>query len=91
MAHFMVMPRWLRRFVPWKFLYWIDSRTNICWANVVMWKMFGDDGDLRVSARCFGSTPPYDYCGKFCTKTWCETGKLQLANPATPDAQGADC
>ncbi|KKN75622.1 hypothetical protein LCGC14_0378600 [marine sediment metagenome] len=77
MERFMVMPLWLRYLVPWKVLGWVDKHSNICWANVVMWKMFGDDGDLRVQPNCFGSEPPYDYCGKFCVEAWCAKGKLK--------------
>lgn len=82
MDRFMVLPIWLRNFVPWKMLSWIDERTNICWSQVVIWKMLGTDGDLRVSSLCFDSSPEkYDYCAKFCVKTWCETGKLKRVPP----------
>ena len=80
MERFMVMPLWLRHLVPWKVLVWVDRYSNICWDSVVMWKMFGDDGGLRVTARCFDSRPvQYDYCAKFCVETWCATGKLKRA------------
>jgi len=55
-------PPCLRHITPWKLLNWINDHSGVCWANVVMWKMFGREGSWWPTSMCFH---PYDYCGKF--------------------------
>ena len=79
-------PMWLRHIVPWRVLTKIDVWFNVCWAQVVMWKLYGDTELWSVTSTCFGSEPPYDYCGKFETEPWCERRclvKTKRSAPAT--------
>ena len=59
-------PPWLRHFVHWRVLDWIDKRFPTCWTMMVLWKMFGANESWWPRAMCFGDeVTHYDYCGKF--------------------------
>jgi hypothetical protein len=62
MDRFKTPPDWLRYFVPWRVLGWINDHTEVCWANVVMWKLYGGHSWWPTRA-CWENG--YDYCGKF--------------------------
>lgn len=53
----------LRYVVPWRLLLWIDSRYEVCWANVVSWKLGRETEEWNPTWICFDGGR--DYCGKF--------------------------
>jgi hypothetical protein len=54
--------RWMRHLLSWRILRWINDHTDVCWTNVVMWKLGYDRENWWPNRNCFH---PYDYCGKF--------------------------
>lgn len=59
-------PRFLRVIAPWGLLYWLDSRYDLCWLSLAMWKMGYDWPWQRVSMRCLSGEPDgWDYCNKW--------------------------
>ncbi len=58
-------PLWLRHFMPWRLLKWIDDRFETCWAGMVMWK-YGHPWSWFPTCSCFEAKPNrYDWCGKY--------------------------
>ena len=55
-------PSWLRYFVHWRVLTWLDHHLPTCWATMVMWKVYGVDESWWPDPRCFEG---YDYSAKF--------------------------
>ena len=62
------------RFLPWRFLSWIDRRFPTCWTSLVMLKQRGPDEDtdswsVRPTSSCWDGLKgkEYDYCGKYQT------------------------
>lgn len=55
-------PGWLRHFISWRLLKWIDRRFLVCWSSLVDWKMSGEAEWPGICRDCFY---PYDYCGKY--------------------------
>lgn len=44
--------KWWRDLVPWWVLHFLDNHFNVCWANLVMWKMLDSDTELGVHPDC---------------------------------------
>lgn len=63
-------PLWLRHFVSWRILGWIDQHSDYCWANMVSWKLGSEVRTWYPSRMCFDNG---DYCGKFNGKPIPET------------------
>ena len=59
-------PACLRRFVSWRLLHWLDGRYDLCWAELVMWKMGYGGSWETVSMSCMSGHPDgWDYCNKW--------------------------
>jgi len=62
-------PIWLRHITPWWFLSWLCNHFHWCWVDVVMWKMYGCDGDWRDQGCVRESKDKRShytcYCGKY--------------------------
>lgn len=57
---------WLRHIIPWWVLEWIDGHCDVCWENVVTWKIEGGECPWAVDTSCrddFKRTGTC-YCGK---------------------------
>jgi len=82
----MALPTWVRYFMPWRLLVWLDKRFDWCWANMVAWKVYGANDPWQVSNMCFDATSsPYDYCGKFQADLWCQKQCLKRLLPSEED------
>jgi len=55
-------PQWMRHFIPWALLDWINDHYGVCWAQVVYWKMGLSEDSWSCADMCF---EPSDYCGKW--------------------------
>lgn len=59
-------PGWLRHFVSWRLLSWIDRHFLVCWSRLCDWKFHGPEEGTNawpgIDRGCFH---PYDYCGKY--------------------------
>ena len=59
-------PPWLRHVTPYWALAWLDHRLPVCWAKLVIWKLYGSTESWWPSITCFAAHPErYDYCSKF--------------------------
>lgn len=57
-------PSWLRHFLPWWLLHYLDRRYRLCWTGVAMWKMGYEWSWGPPNPTCFGDGEPTCYCGK---------------------------
>jgi hypothetical protein len=59
-------PLWLRHFVSWRLLMWLNDRLPLCWASLVQWKT-GNKHNWFPESSCWSGPQgeEYDYCGKF--------------------------
>lgn len=72
-------PVWMRHFISYRLLDWLNDHSSVCWANVVMWREHGDS-DSWWPTSCWQKdlVDHGDWCGKF--KTEAEHDKAMQGN-----------
>ena len=63
-------PAWMRHFVSWRLLFWLDKRLPTCWAGMTMWKLGYDGWEWWPDRTCWDGPKgrEFDYCGKYQNK-----------------------